>query len=278
MTTTGVLSVRARTNQRARWAAVRRASSWWQPALGILGVAAVAELLPRLGLVNPDYLPPISAIIAALLVLLAEPAFWQDLILTLSGWAQGLGLAVLIGAVVGIAAGLSDAVFHAIRPIVEFMRPVPSVALIPLAILAFGAGMESKVFLATFAASWPVLIHSMYGVRDLDPVQIEVAKSYRVTRPDLVFRVILPNALPYIATGIRIASSIALALVVSAELIIGVPGIGQAMSVARASGAVEQMYALLVISGLLGWGLNALLRVVESRALAWHQSHREAAQ
>jgi ABC-type nitrate/sulfonate/bicarbonate transport system permease component len=149
------------------------------------------------------------------------------------------------------------------------------VALIPLAIIAFGAGMESKVFLAAFAATWPILVQSMYGIRDLEPTQFETARSYRISPIDRVIRVLLPSAVPYIATGVRIASAIALALTVSAELIIGSPGVGQAINVATASGAVELVYALIVVAGLLGWILNVIVRRVEKRLLLWHPSHRE---
>ncbi len=244
---------------------------------GVVVVLVALELISRLGVLDSRYFPPVSAMFATL----AQEAFgsrlWSDLLLTLQGWGQGLALATLVGLAVGMVAGLSDAVFHALRPIVEFLRPVPSVALIPLAILMFGAGMQSKVFLAAFAATWPILVQTMYGVRDLDPVQMDTARSYRIRAWDRFTKVLLPTALPYIATGMRISSATALALAVSTELIIGAPGLGATINLARSSGNAELMYALIIAAGLVGWLLNSVFVRVESALLRWHPSYREVA-
>jgi ABC-type nitrate/sulfonate/bicarbonate transport system permease component len=166
-------------------------------------------------------------------------------------------------------------VYRGLRPIIEFLRPIPSVALIPLAILIYGTGMQSKVFLAAFAATWPLLIQSIYGVRDLDPVQRETAQSFRIPLKDRLLKVSLPAAIPYIATGLRISSATALVLAVTAELVIGAPGLGRAINTARAGGVPDLMYALTIATGLLGWLLNVMLSKIEARALHWHPSHRE---
>lgn len=253
-------------------------SPWGTRLLPVAGVASVLllwELVVRVGLVNATYFPPVSTVVPALVGLVGDPALWADVGLTLQGWAVGLLIAVVVGVALGMICGLSTPVFHALRPIIEFLRPIPSVALIPLAIIAFGAGMESKVFLAAFASTWPILVQAMYGIRDLDPTQFAVMRSYRVSWSSAVFRVLVPSAVPYIATGVRISSSIALALVVSSELIIGSPGLGQAMNIARAAGAVEQLFALIIVAGCLGWALNAVMLRGERRLLRWHPSHRE---
>ena len=148
-------------------------------------------------------------------------------------------------------------------------------ALIPLAILIYGTGLQSKVFLAAFAATWPLLIQAIYGVRDLDPVQHETAKAFRIPVRDRLLRVTFPGAIPYIAPGLRISSATALVLVVTAELVIGAPGLGRAINTARAGGVPDLMYALTIATGLLGVALNVVLAQVEARVLHWHPSHRE---
>ena len=178
---------------------------------------------------------------------------------------------------VGLALGFNEVLYYAARPVVEFLRPVPSVALIPLAILIYGTGLQSKVFLVAFAATWPLLIQTIYGARDLDPLQLETARSFRVRRTDRILRVTLMGAVPYIATGLRIASATALILAITAELIIGSEGLGRAINIARQGGAVDQMYALIVTTGLLGWALNSLYAAGERRVLHWHPSQRSAA-
>jgi len=115
-------------------------------------------------------------------------------------------------------------------------------------------------------------------VRDLDPVQRETAQSFRIPLRDRLLKVSLPAAIPYIATGLRISSATALVLAVTAELVIGAPGLGRAINTARAGGVPDLMYALTIATGLLGWFLNVVLSRIEARALHWHPSHREVAQ
>ena len=120
--------------------------------------------------------------------------------------------------------GSSRLLYRALRGVIEFLRPIPSVALIPLAILIYGTGLQSKVFLAAFASFWQLLVATLYGVQDVDPVATDTARSFGLGRIQRLFRVTLPSAVPYIATGIRIASAVSLILTVTAELVIGSAG------------------------------------------------------
>jgi ABC-type nitrate/sulfonate/bicarbonate transport system permease component len=165
--------------------------------------------------------------------------------------------------------------YGALRTLVEFLRPVPSVALIPVAILLFGVGYESKIFLVAFASIWPLLIQTLSGLRDVDPAALTTAAVYRIPRTDRVLRVLVPSALPYVATGLRIASTTGLIVALVAELIIGAPGLGQAITLAQAGNAVTLMYALIISAGLLGLGLNFVLLRLERAVLHWHPSQRE---
>src|SRR5690606_1304195 len=145
----------------------------------------------------------------------------------------------------GIVIGSHWALTASLRAVIEFLRPVPSVALIPLAILLFGTDLQSKVFLAAFASFWPILIQTLYGMQDLDPVAIDTARAFGLGRLERMWRMTLPNALPYIATGVRISSAVALILVVTAELVIGAPGLGREISVASSNGVLPLMYGLI---------------------------------
>jgi ABC-type nitrate/sulfonate/bicarbonate transport system permease component len=207
--------------------------------------------------------------------MVSDGSLWEPVLQTLQGWALGLGTALLIALPLGILIGSVFLLFMSTRTIVEFLRPVPSVALIPLAVLVFGAGLESKWFLAAFAATWPILLQTLYGVRDVDPVALETARSFGIGTPERLWRVVLPSASPYIFTGVRISSAVALILSVTAELVLWAAGLGQQINIARQSGAVADMYALIIVTGLIGWGLNILLSVAERRLLHWHPSQRE---
>jgi ABC-type nitrate/sulfonate/bicarbonate transport system permease component len=254
-----------------------RIGRWLQAWIGVVSVLVVLEVVVRVGIIPSRYFPPMTTTFATLFAQLGEGSFWTAVLQTLQGWALGLGIAAVIAIPLGMLIGSNQVVYHALRPIIEFLRPIPSVALIPLAILVYGTGMQSKVFLAAFASTWPLLIQAMYGVRDLDPVQRETALSYRIPLRDRLLKVSVPAAIPYIATGLRISSATALVLAVTAELVIGSPGLGRAINAARAGGVPDLMYALTIATGLLGWALNSVLAWVEARALHWHPSHRGAA-
>jgi ABC-type nitrate/sulfonate/bicarbonate transport system permease component len=243
----------------------------------VLVVLGVLELLTRGEVISPRYFPPPSEMFAALFDELGTSEFWSAVGSTLQGWALGLGIAALIAIPLGIVIGSSRLLYRSLRAVIEFLRPIPSVALIPLAVLIYGSGLESKVFLAAFASTWPLLMQTLYGVQDVDPVATDTARSFGFSRPQRMLRVTLPSAVPYIATGVRISAAVALILAVTAELVIGSPGLGREINIARQSEATDIMYALIVATGLIGWLINALFARGERRVLHWHPSQRAVA-
>jgi ABC-type nitrate/sulfonate/bicarbonate transport system permease component len=200
--------------------------------------------------------------------------FWADVGLTLEGWGLGLALATLIAVPAGLLIGSSRVGYRMLRAPIEFLRPIPSVALIPLAVLVFGTQLPNKLFLVTFASLWPLLFQAIYGVQDVDPVARDTARSFGIGPLRRLYLVTLPSATPYLATGLRISSSVALILAVTAELVVGVPGLGRTINVAASGGDYPLMYALIAVTGLLGVALNETFRRVEARALRWHPSQR----
>ena len=244
------------------------------PWVGLAAVLATFELLARTDLINRRFFPPVSEMIGRLAQELGETSFWTAVLDTLQGWALGLGIACLLAIPSGILIGSSPLLYRALRVPIEFLRPIPSVALIPLAVLVYGSGLQSKVFLAAFAATWPLLMQTLYGVQDVDPVATDTARSFGFSRGSRLLRVTLPSAVPYIATGIRISAAVALILVVTAELVIGAPGLGREINLARQGSNVELMYALILATGLLGLLVNQLFTWAERRVLRWHPSQR----
>ncbi|WJK35092.1 ABC transporter permease [Solwaraspora sp. WMMA2065] len=251
-----------------------------RPPTALLGVAGLAgllvlvQVLPSTPLVSARYLPPATEILAALVELLGDGAFWSALRDTLTGWAIGLAIAVTAGIAFGVVIGSVPALRAVTASTIEFLRPIPSVALIPLAVLLYGTGLESTLLLVVYAAFWQVLVQVLYGVQDVDPVADETARSYGLGRWARIRHVVWPTSLPYVMTGVRLAAAVALVLAITAELVIGAPGLGSRIAVAQTSGAVDLMYALVVVTGLLGVGINLIARAVERRALSWHQSMR----
>jgi NitT/TauT family transport system permease protein len=249
---------------------------------GLIGAAAlfsVVELLTRAELVNPRYLPPASTIVAAAGGLAVDPGFLANVGGTLLAWAIGLLMATAVAVPVGLVLGSSRRSYLAATAAIEFLRPIPSVALIPLVILLRGRGVDMKVILIVYASIWPILFNTIYGMRDVDPIAKETARAYGLGRLAILWKISLPTASPFIYTGIRISAAIALILAISAELIAGGGlGIGTWMITNSGAGVPrELLYAGIVITGVIGVLINAGLVAGERRLFSWHPRVREAA-
>lgn len=242
--------------------------------LGIIGFLATWELIPRVGLIDERFLPPASEVIAALIVDFGLTAFWVAVGETMKAWFLGLLIAVAAAVLLGFIIGSSDFLRKATNSTIEFLRPIPSVALIPLAVLLFGVKIESSLLLIVYASFWQVLIQVLYGVADVDMVANNTARTYGLGRMARIRYVVFPTALPYLMTGVRLAAAVALVLAITAELVIGSPGLGREIALAQSGGAISGMYALVLATGLIGVLINMLMRQIEKRILGWHSSIR----
>ncbi|HEX2434320.1 MAG TPA: ABC transporter permease [Gaiellaceae bacterium] len=246
----------------------------------VLSIAAgllVWELVSRSGLISEDDLPAMTTTFNELWSMMHTREFWVAFGETVRGWALGLGIATLLAVPIGILLGSSEFANRALRVPVEFLRPIPSAALIPLLFLTLGTTLKSEVFLATFGAFWPLLVQTIYGVRDVDPLALDTARSFGVGRFERLYRIKLPSAVPYIATGLRISSAVSLILAFTAELFMGTGGLGQIMNVAESFGLTVQVYALALATGFLGLAIYVLFSAFERWALRWHPSQRVSA-
>lgn len=262
---------------RRRGSAAPTAPTWVIGAAGVAALLLLLEVLPRFGIVDPRFLPPVSEMFAALAANGSTPEFWSALTGTLLTWGIGLMISLVAGVALGVIIGNSPFLREFTASTIEFLRPVPSVALIPVAVLLLGTGMASTLLLVVYAAFWQVLIQVLAGVQDVDPVASDTARSYRFRRVTRVRAVVWPTTLPYAMTGLRLAASVALILTVTGELLVSGDGIGGRLSIARESGAIASMYSYVIVAGVLGVLVNVLARVVELRTLFWHASVRTEA-
>jgi len=246
------------------------------PLFSIAVALGLWELITRTNVVAATQVPPMSVTTRELWSLLQTGGFWSAVEGTLHGWGIGLAIAAGLGIPIGIALGSSEFAAAAFRVPIEFLRPIPSVALIPLLLLAVGPNFKSEVFLASFAAFWPLLVQTMYGVHDADPVALDTGRSFGLSPLERLYRITLPSAVPYIATGLRVSSSVSLILAFTAELFMGTPGLGRAINFAQNSGLSTQVYALSLATGFLGLALSLVFRQIERYALRWHPSQRPA--
>ncbi|WP_079127246.1 ABC transporter permease [Streptomyces sp. TP-A0874] len=246
------------------------------PFIGIAVAVLIAEIVPRSGLVADGALPPLSAVLAELAHQAGHTTLWEALGRTVRTWAIGLTAAVAAGVAAGFVIGLVPLLRAITSSTVEFLRPIPSVALIPAVILVFGTDFQSGVVLIVYAGFWQVLVQVLYGIQDVDPVAYDTARSYRFGLWARVRHVVWPTTLPFVFTGIRLAASVSLVLAITGELVIGTPGIGQLISVAQSSGATTPMFAFVLLTGVLGTLVNIAFRFAERAALGWHPSVRRS--
>lgn len=249
---------------------------WLGGATGVLALAALWEAAPRIGLLDAKFFPALSTVLAHLGGLLATAEFWGFVGSTARTWMLGLTIATFSGVAIGLFIGLTPGARKYTHSTIEFLRPIPSVALIPGVILLFGSRYQSGVVLITYAAFWQVLLQMLYGLNDIDSVARDTARSFRFTRAGYVRHVAWPTLLPYLFTGVRLAAAMALVLAVTAEMVIGSQGVGRGIMVAQASNATAEAYAYVLVAGLMGVAINIAARMLERRLLRWHPSVRNA--
>ncbi len=237
----------------------------------VLALLALGEVASRSGAVDPAVLPPVTAVVRAFAADAAAGEVLPHVEATLRSYAQGFGLALAVGIGLGVLMGALPGCYGAGRILLEFLRPIPSVAVIPIAILLLGIEFKMRTAVVFYAALWPILLNTMYGIYDVDPAYVDTARIFGRRRGNILRVVVLPAALPYVFTGARIASAIALILAVTAEMVAGSSGLGYYVKSAEMSLRVEEMYGGILLTGILGYLLNAGFVRLERRVLRWHR-------
>jgi ABC-type nitrate/sulfonate/bicarbonate transport system permease component len=184
--------------------------------------------------------------------------------------ALGYFLAAAVFIPLGIVMGLSQRVHRALEVVVEMLRPVPPPVVIPVALLIFGIEDEMKIFVIFFSCSWPILLNTIDGVRGLDWVLLNTAKTFRLSRTRTIWQVVLPAASPQIMTGLRVSLPIMLILVVISEMVGSTDGIGYFILDSQRRFRVAQMYAGMFALAILGYTLNQLFNLFYRSLLSWH--------
>jgi ABC-type nitrate/sulfonate/bicarbonate transport system permease component len=241
----------------------------------VAGLLLGWEVAGLAGLVDPFYFPPVHRITLSLGRALADGTLPTAVGVTLLRGFAGYGLAAVLGITVGVLAGRHRLVHDLIEPLVEFLRPLPSPAIIPVAILLLGIGSSMKVFIVAWACFFPILLNTVDGVRGISPALIETAQNLGLGYWRTLLTVILPAASPVIFTGLRVSLGIMLILAVIAEMVAGNTGIGFLLLDAERSFNVAGMYGFIVALAGVGYLLNRLFLAVDRRVLAWHRAmHR----
>jgi NitT/TauT family transport system permease protein len=239
--------------------------------IGVTGFLAVCEVIGRSGVAGQDYLPPPSVVLGELVGLLGDRDFVLDLIATVLAWVIAVSVSAAIAIPAGLLLGSVPVLRTAVSAVVEFLRPIPSVALIPLVLVLLGSGPDAKIFLAVYASVWPLLFNTIYALGEIDRQLLDSARAFNIPRGQVLLHVKLPSVAPFVMTGLRLSASIALIVLISTEMLAASSGgIGQFIFVAGSgAGRMDQVLAGTVVAGLLGYLVNAGLSGAQRRWMTW---------
>jgi sulfonate transport system permease protein len=229
------------------------------------------ELGSRINPALQPYLPPVSRILSSLGELILSGQIVSHLMITLNRFLQGYLLAAATAVILGTVLGYFRLAHSLFEAVIEFLRPMPSVAIVPVAILLLGIGDAMIVAVTVYASVWPVLINTIDGVRNLERTLIDTGRTFGLNRRKILWLVVLPAAAPYIVTGLRISLSIALILVTTAEMIAGSRGLGFFILDQERSMNSGNMYAGVILVSALGYLLNRLFVLGEGWVMNWRR-------
>jgi ABC-type nitrate/sulfonate/bicarbonate transport system permease component len=245
--------------------------SRWTGAAVLVLAALLWEAAGRQGWIHKLLFPPLSVVLAKLYDVTVSGELLRHLGVSLWRAALGYALAAAFAIALGIAMGYWRRVYAACEITIEFLRAVPPPAVIPVAMVFLGIGDALKVFIIFFSCAFPILINTIDGVRSVDPVLIRTARTFGLSRLQTVWKVVLPVAGPYIMTGLRIATAIALILTVISEMIGATSGIGYFILGSQRTMQITEMYAGIIVLALTGYAINRAFLLVDGRLMAWHK-------
>jgi NitT/TauT family transport system permease protein len=240
-------------------------------SLGIIVFLLLWEALPRLGIVNPGYLSPPSAVVAAILDLAANGELLKHLEASLLRSLAGLALAIVLGVGLGLLMGWFTRLESILDPLLQLFRQTSALALFPVFILFLGIGEGSKIAIIFWACFWPILLSTISGVKQVDTLLINSALSMGANRRFLFLKIVLPSASPSIFTGVRLAGAYCITALVAAEMIGAHSGLGFLTLNSQEVFQIPSMYAGILLLALVGLVLNFLLALLERRFTRWRR-------
>ncbi len=221
-------------------------------------------------IINPLFLSSPQAVFTALIELLVAGEIIHDAIATIFRTFIGFIFGVLIGVPLGIFMGYYRKIYNSMEFIVDFFRSIPATALFPLFLLFFGIGDEAKIAIVVFASSLIILVNTTYGVRHRSKIRTMAAKAMGIKRFQLFRKIILPESMPHIFAGLRVAISISLIIVIVTEMFIGTNvGLGYRIINAQLLYRVPEVYASIILAGIIGYLLNHFVLFIEFKKIHW---------
>ncbi|TPW91843.1 ABC transporter permease [Mycolicibacterium fortuitum] len=240
-----------------------------RPTVVVAAFLALWEVAPRTGLVDKVFLPPFSEVVGAWFTLLGNGQLAENVSASLSRALAGLAVAIVVSIPLGVAIAWYRPVADFLNPILELFRNTAALALLPVFILILGIGETSKVALVIYAASFPILLNTISGVRTVDPLLIKSARSLGLSPVRLFQKVILPAAVPTIFTGLRMAAASSILVLIAAEMVGAKAGLGYLITASQLNFQIPNMYAGIVTIALVGVIFNGIVVAIEGRLSGW---------
>ncbi|HTP65917.1 MAG TPA: ABC transporter permease [Geobacteraceae bacterium] len=238
-----------------------------------IAILAVWQAASYLGYIKPLILPPPSQVAMTFWELLKSGAMARHVGISVLRVLEGFAIASVLGLGLGIAIGLSRTLDRMSDLIIQVVKPIPPIAWIPLAILWFGIGEESKVYIIFLGAFFPIIINTIDGIRQTDLRLVEVARILEVPRCRFIRQVVIPGAFPAIMTGLRVGLMVAWMCVVAAELIAASSGIGYLIMDARQLSQSDVVLVGMITIGVIGKAMDSMIRRLEQRLIGWKVSY-----
>jgi sulfonate transport system permease protein len=250
-------------------------SAWYWRAASLLvaaGFIALWQMIANRRLVSPVFLPGPDRAWAALVHGFASGDLWGKLIGTLEHMAYGWFVASIAGIALGATIGSSRTMRSYVAPSLEFLRPLPVSAIIPVAIAMLGLTQSMALFVIAFGAIWPMLLATIHGFAAVEPRLYEVARSLHMSRLAVILKIALPSASPDILSGMRLSLTVALILSVVCEILAGLDGLGHWVLLSARAFRSADLFAGVILLGVIGYVTALAMSIAEQRLLKWRSS------
>lgn len=272
-------------NSKEKSGAARRSSVFGTPAqilrkiwrlsyrvLAVLVFLAAWEILPRIGVIDPVFFPPLSKVISALFGVAATGELFVDIFVSLRRAILGFGMALIVAIPLGSAIGWFKKAEYFLDSLLQCFRQTSALALFPVFLLLFGIGETSKVAIVFWGAVWAVLMNTIVGVRNVDRLLVKSARSMGSSNLHLFFKVIFPAAFPTIFVGIRLSATSSILILVAAEMMGSNAGVGFLLNDSESKYLIPKMYAAIITLTILGLIVNYILVFIEKRINRWKEN------
>jgi sulfonate transport system permease protein len=235
----------------------------------VLALLGLWSLVTAFGLVSPVFLPPVGDILRALVDLAEDGSLARAVIGTGGRMLLGFGLASLVGCGLGLFTGLSLRARAYVEPSLEFLRPLPASAIIPVAVMFLGLTKTMIFSVIVFGSLWPILLATIQGIRSVEPRLFEMARTMELSHRTVIVSIVLPGALPDIFAGLRLAMTVSLILAVVTEMMSGESGLGATILQAARSFRSPELFAGVFMLGAIGFCTSTAMEVAQRYLLRW---------